>query len=104
MRNLNNNFLFSEAYIKESIKNNKKIKGCNYINMFTAIKEWHEPFEDGDYSENEWIDEFIDLSLDVLGFKKKVNFSERVLYTNSITDSENPVATCYVLEKNEDLD
>lgn len=104
MRNLNNNFLFSEAYIKESIKNNKKIKGCNYINMFTAIKEWHEPFEDGDYSEDEWIDEFIDLSLDVLGFKKKVNFSERVLYTNSITDSENPVATCYVLEKNEDLD
>lgn len=104
MRNLNNNFLFSEAYIKKLIKNNKKIKDSNYINMFTAMKEWHQPFEDGDYSEDEWVNEFIDLSLDVLGFKKKINCRERVLYTNSITDSEKPVAICYVLERNEDLD
>lgn len=104
MRNINNNFLFSEAYIKNLIKNNKKIVDTNYINMFNAIKEWHEPFEDGDYTDEEWIDEFIDLSIDVLGFKKKTNFQERVLYTNSISDDEKPIATCYVLNKNEDLD
>lgn len=104
VRNLNNNFLFSEAYIKKSIKDNKKVKDTNLINMFNAIKEWHEPFEDSDYSDDEWIDEFIDLSLDVLGFKKKIYGRKRVLYTNSIADSEKPISTCYLLEKNEDLD
>ena len=39
MMNLNNNFLFSEAYIKEFIRNNTKVKDLNLINMFNAIKK-----------------------------------------------------------------
>lgn len=106
MKNFDNHFLFSETYINDYIKiNSSKNKQFDSLkNIFSAIKEWHEPFVDGDYSDEEWVEEFIDLTLDVLGFKKKTADRVRILYTNTITSGENPIAICYVLEKNEDLD
>ncbi len=106
MKNFDNHFLFSETYINDYIKiNSSKNKQFDSLkNTFSAIKEWHEPFVDGDYSDEEWVEEFIDLTLDVLGFKKKTDDRVRILYTNTIASSENPIAICYVLEKNEDLD
>lgn len=100
-----NHFLFSETYINDYIKiNNSKNKQFESMkSTFSAIKEWHEPFVDGDYSDEDWVEEFIDLTLDVLGFKKRTDDSVRILYTNTITSDEKPIATCYVLEKNEDL-
>lgn len=101
-----NHFLFSETYINDYIKiNSSKNKQFESLkSTFSAIKEWHEPFVDGDYSDEDWVEEFIDLTLDVLGFKKRTDDSVRILYTNAITSDEKPIATCYVLEKNEDLD
>lgn len=105
MSSFDNHFLFSETYINDYIKNNReesnKLESLNSI--FDAIKEWHEPFVDGEYSDEDWIEEFIDLTLDVLGFKKSNEDRIRILYTNSITTEEKPVASCYVLEKDEDL-
>ncbi|MDT8716033.1 hypothetical protein IAI10_05155 [Clostridium sp. 19966] len=105
MSYFDNHFLFSETYIKDYIKNtrggNGKLEGLN--STFEAIKEWHEPFVDGDYSDEDWIEEFIDLTIDVLGFKKSNEGGIRLLYTNLITSDEKAVAACYVLEKYEDL-
>ena len=106
MNYFDNHFLFSETYINDYIKtnSNKNKQNDSLKNTFNAIKEWHEPFADGDYSDEDWVEEFIDLTLDVLGFKKKTDGRVRILYTNAITTDEKPVASCYVLEKNGDLD
>ncbi|MBZ0312411.1 Eco57I restriction-modification methylase domain-containing protein [Clostridium butyricum] len=106
MNYFDNHFLFSETYINDYIKSNsnKNKQNDSLKNTFNAIKEWHEPFADGDYSDEDWVEEFIDLTLDVLRFKKKTDDRVRILYTNAITTDEKPVASCYVLEKNEDLD
>lgn len=106
MNYFDNHFLFSETYINDYIKSNsnKNKENDSLKNTFNAIKEWHEPFADGEYSDEDWVEEFIDLTLDVLGFKKKTNDRVRILYTNTITIDEKPVASCYVLEKHEDLD
>lgn len=106
MKNFDNHFLFSETYINDYIKSNsnKNKQNDSLKSTFNAIKEWHEPFADGDYSDEDWVEEFIDLTLDVLGFKKKTDDRVRILYTNTIATDEKPVASCYVLEKYEDLD
>lgn len=101
-----NHFLFSETYIKDYINEKRKKDEINsqLENAFTQVKVWTKEYTKGDYEDDPWTD-YIDAILDVLGFsnKKKID-NYRLLYTNTVTEEEKPVALCYIVEKDEDLD
>lgn len=104
MKYFDNNFLFSETYIKEYIKGNGKKDKSNDLlkNAFIQVQQWCNEYTNGDYKDDSWI-EYIDAILDILGFKKYKNGQERLLYTNTITEDEKPVALCFSVARNIDI-
>lgn len=107
MKYFDNQFLFSETYINKYItENNREVILANddLMNLFTNIVEWTKEYSTGDYRDDPW-EYYIDAILDVLGFLNKENKSNiRVLYTNPITNGEKPVAICYGIDKEEEID
>lgn len=107
MNYFDNQFLFSETYINDYIKeNSKKVtnKDKNIVNMFRNIVEWNKEFTIGDYRQDSW-ENYIDAILVALGFgNKEVKDNISVLYTNPILSGEKPVAICYGISKEEDVE
>lgn len=106
MKSYDNHYLFSETYINEYIggQGEKNNVNNNFQDNFSTIKSWHEPFANGEYGYEEWIEEFIDTTIIALGFKMKVLNNIRRLYTDFESDNEGTVAVCYVLPKDGNLD
>ena len=106
MNYFDNQFLFSETYINNYIKENSKKmmnQDGNLVNMFTNIVDWNKEFTTGDCRHDSW-EEYIDALLIALGFvNKEVKENIRVLYTNPITSGGKPVAICYGIDKEEDV-
>jgi hypothetical protein len=106
MKYFDNHFLFSETYIKDYIKqeSKRKVENSDDIeNVFKQVKEWNTEYVSGDYSNEHWFG-YIDSVLDVLKFPdKRIDGNTRILYANTISDSETPVAICYFVEKEEDI-
>lgn len=105
MKYFDNHFLFSETYIKEYIKEENKKK--NRVNddiqsAFKQIKEWNHEYVSGDYAKDPWFD-YLDSILDVLGFKKTSKNQNRVIYANTVSEAEKPVAICHFLGKDENV-
>lgn len=103
MKYFDNHFLFSETYIKEYIKKMDKNNNNEVLkNAFTQVKQWNYEYSKGDYNEDPWED-YIDAVLDILGFKKHRENKIVTLYTNSIKETEKPVAICYSIDKEDDI-
>lgn len=104
MINYYNHFLFSDTYIKEYLRDQKKKSDFNEIvnAKLTQVKEWNADYESGDLLDDPWSD-YIDAVLDVLEFKRDTDDSFRLLYTNSLNNGKPYVATCYVIDKDEDV-
>jgi len=103
MKYFDNHFLFSETYIKEYIKEENKKK--NIVNddiesAFKQIKDWNHEYVSGEYAKDPWF-EYIDSILDVLGFIKTSKNENRVIYANTISEGEKPVAVCHFIGKDE---
>lgn len=105
MQYFDNHFLFSETYIKEYIKGNQKNNNNDDLlkNAFIQVQQWSDEYTKGDYKDDPWFD-YIDAVLDILGFKKQRNGQERLLYTNTITENEKPVALCFNVERHNDIE
>ena len=104
MKYFDNHFLFSETYIKEYIKEENKKNRLNddLENAFKQIKDWHHEFVSGDYAKDPWFD-YIDSILDVLGFQKTRKNENRVIFANTISEDEKPIAVCHFLGKDESV-
>jgi len=105
MNYFDNHFLFSETFINEYIKeeNKKKARENNDAeNAFKLIKEWNNEFVKGDYKNDPWFN-YIDSILDVLGFQKRVQNENRIIYANTINENEKPIAVCHFVDKNESI-
>lgn len=104
MEYFDNHFLFSETYIKEYIKGSQKNNNNDDLlkNAFIQVQQWSDEYTKGDYKDDPWFD-YIDAVLDILGFKKQKNGQERLLYTNTITENEKPVALCFNVERHNDI-
>lgn len=105
MRYFDNHFLFSETYIKEYIKEENKKK--NRVNddiesAFKQIKDWNYEYVAGEYAREPWFD-YIDSILDVLGFIKTSKNENRLIYANTISEGEKPVAVCHFIGKEESV-
>lgn len=107
MKYFDNQFLFSETYINNYIKDNSKKLVNNdedLDNMFRNIVEWNKEFTTGDSRNDSW-ENYIDEILDVIGFQnKKIKNNVRVLYTNPLINGEKPVSICYCIDKDENVD
>jgi hypothetical protein len=99
-----NNFLFSETFIKDFISKNKKRKSEKefIISKLSQLRDWHKEYTLGDYSDDPW-EEFVEIILDMQGFQKESNNGVSVLYTNTISETEKPVAICYIISKDKDI-
>ncbi|MBV1758981.1 MAG: hypothetical protein KMY55_14210 [Dethiosulfatibacter sp.] len=102
MQHFDNHFLFSETYLREYIQGNKNKKSDILDNTFIQVRQWNEEYTKGDYKDDPWID-YIEAVLDILGFKKRKNGQEILLYTNTITVDEKPIASCYTIERDLDI-
>ena len=102
MQYFDNHFLFSETYIKEYIKEENKKNRVNddIASAFKQIKEWNHEYVLGEYANDPWF-EYIDSILDVLGFQKTSKNENRVIYANTISEDEMPVAVCHFIGKDE---
>ena len=82
-----NNFLFSEAYIRDAfVKMEKNTK--EYDDIFDNICSWYQEYKD------DWT-LFEDIALDTLGFEKEQDGDFRWIRT----DSDEAVALVYLLDK-----
>ncbi|KUO78287.1 MAG: hypothetical protein APF81_25400 [Desulfosporosinus sp. BRH_c37] len=104
MKYFDNHFLFSETYIKEYIKeeNKKKQSNDDIESAFKQIKDWNYEYVSGEYAKDPWFD-YIDSILDVLGFQKTSKNENRVIYANTISEGEKPVAVCHFIDKDESV-
>lgn len=101
--NYHSNYLFSETYIQEKVAqiNQNNEVSEDIIRIFEATKEWFEPFNTGEISDDYWIDDFIDIILNsILDFFTVRKGRVRVLKENDIVD---PSVVAYVLKKNENI-
>ena len=85
--NYKNNFLFSEAYIRDAFKKLEK-SAKEYDDTFDNISSWYQEYK------NDWI-VFEDIVLDTLGFEKEQDGEYRWIKTAGT----NPVALVYLLDK-----
>lgn len=105
MKYLENHFLFSETYIKEYIRQQNKKKdqtNDDIENAFQQIKDWNNEYMSGEYSNDPWFD-YIDSTLDVLGFQKIIKNENRLIYAHGISNGEKPVAVCHFIGKEESV-
>lgn len=106
MKYFDNQFLFSETYLKNYVMefNGRLVaKDEDVTNIFRNIVEWNKEYTTGDFKNDSW-QHYINTLLDVLGFEnKKIKENVRVLYTNPININERPVAICYGIHKEEDI-
>jgi hypothetical protein len=105
MKNYDNHFLFSETYIIEYIRNERKKEEVleEIGSIFSQIKDWYIEFETGDYSDEPWF-KYIDAVLDVLRFNyRHIENNNRELIIGSCSETEQPVAICHYVDKQEDI-
>jgi hypothetical protein len=99
----NNHFLFSETYINEFFAKKKRNNVDESLeNAFHQVMDWYKEYISGDYSSEPWSD-YIDAILDVLGFQKINKGPIRLLYVNTVSENEKPIAICYVVDKESDI-
>lgn len=98
-----NHFLFSETYIKEYIEQQKRkdIAAQDIVlNNYRTVKDWHD-----ECTNSNWFKDFIRPVIDTMGFKYPPLIDNTILlYTNSPTSGDKPVAVLFVVSKNYDLD
>ena len=82
-----NNFLFSEAYIRDAFKRVEK-SAKEYDDIFDNICSWYQEYK------NDWV-VFEDIVLDTLGFEKESDGEYRWVKTSN----SDPVALVYFLGK-----
>mgnify|MGYP000953357217 FL=1 len=94
-----NHYLFSETYLREYIKLQKKLATPDLARNYRTIKEWHDECD-----ERNWFRDYIRPVIDTVGFKyPPITNNTVVLYTNKPAAGDTPVAVLYAANKNEDL-
>lgn len=94
-----NHYLFSETYLREYIKLQKKVAAPDLARNYRTIKEWHDECD-----ERNWFRDYICPVIDTVGFKyPPIMNNTAVLYTNILSAGDKPVAVLYATNKNEDL-
>ncbi|MEN6326018.1 MAG: DNA methyltransferase [Syntrophomonas sp.] len=94
-----NHYLFSETYLREYIKLQKKVAAPDLARNYRTIKEWHDECD-----ERNWFRDYICPVIDTVGFKyPPIMNNTAILYTNIQSAGDKPVAVLYATNKNEDL-
>ncbi|MDD2212029.1 MAG: Eco57I restriction-modification methylase domain-containing protein [Clostridia bacterium] len=95
----NNQFLFSETYLREYIRQQKKAASTDLAIKYRVIKEWHDECD-----ERNWFRDYIRPVIDTVGFKyPPIIKNTAVLYTNTPSVGDTPVAVLYATNKDVDL-
>lgn len=94
-----NHYLFSETYLREYIRMQKKVAAPDLARNYRTIKEWHDECD-----ERNWLRDYICPVIDSVGFKYPPIINNiAVLYTNTLASGDTPVAVLYTTHKDADL-